>query len=322
MGLRVTHVPLHLLALGLAGFFASGCVIPFASPPVRVTQAFGLAAGEVRPERTSRHERVAGVEPVSVTRIGVHPLQLVSELRHRRVDFGLGYAFETFTAEQLLGKFDRHAVYGELTAFPVITRLDGQVSARVGTTLTGDLLFGDGGYGVEVGAGGSVALTLEIFGFVGGAVFPARDSATRSLEHHWDDEDDRQFDALLVAALGEWSVGMSAYAAYRALDGASYAELGVAVSLRLPASAGAFVFFPRTSRRHRHGGDATPREYGTDDTEPSSSTDGDYHADAVTPSDGGIGAGSDDDDDDDDDDRGTVEVNPPPARGTVEVNPP
>ena len=297
--------------LWLALLAASGCAIPFASPPLHVTQSFGLASGALRPERTARRLPVAAVEPVSVTRVGVNPLQLVSGLRDRRFDFGVGYAFETFTADQLLGQLDKHAVYGEFTAFPFSTRLDEQVGARVGATLTADVLFGDAGYGVHVGGGGSLALSLELFGFAGGALLDAPPHPAARGEHHWDEEEE-DGDALLAVALGEWSVAMSAVAAYRALDGASYAEVGVALSVRLPASAGVFILFPSTSHRSGHGGGGSQR---SDDDARSSSDDG-YHADETTPSDGGIGAESGDDDDS----GGTVEVNPPPA-GTVPVNP-
>ena len=317
MSSRATRSPLrspaHLSAvLWLAALAASGCAIPFVSPPLHVTQSFGLASGALRPERTARRLPVAAAEPVSVTRVGVNPLQLVSSLSERRFDFGVGYAFETFTAEHLLGQLDKHAVYGELTAFPFTTRLDEHVGARVGATLTGDVLFGDAGYGVHVGGGGSLALSLELFGFAGGAVLDAPPHPAARGEHHWEDEEE-DGDALLMVALGEWSVGMSAVAAYRALDGASYAEVGVALSVRLPASAGVFIFFPSTSHRSGHGGHGSQR---SGHAAARSSSDDGYHADETTPSDGGIGAESGDDDDS----GGTVEVNPPPA-GTVPVNP-
>jgi hypothetical protein len=291
-----------LLVLG-----GSGCVVPFVSPPLRVTQAFGLAGGDLQAEHAPRRERVGRVEPVSVTRVGVHPLQLGRALRDRRFDVGLGYSFETFTAEQLLGKYDKHGLYGELTVFPFRTMFDGRVGSRFGTTLTADLLFSDAGYGVEVGGGASLALTLEIFGFAGGSF------AGGDLE-----PDDGV--VAVGGVFGEWSVAMSAYGACRALDGASYGQLGVAVSVRLPASAGVLMFWPRGSGHSSRHGDGPEYGQGNDDDSSSSSAD-EYHADEGTPSDGGISAGSGDDDDDDDHERGTVEVTPPP-RGTVEVTPP
>lgn len=295
------------MALPLALLATSGCVLPFVSPPVRVTQSFGLASGTLLPDRTTRRERVAQLEPVASTRIGVHPMQLAHSLLQRRLDVGVGYAYETFTAEQLGSRFDKHALYGELTAFPFIAMFDTNVGTRVATTLTGDLLFGDAGYGVEVGGGGSLALTLEIFGFARGGFAEA-------------DLDPEDGFATVGGVWGEWSVAMSAYGAYRVLDGASYGQAGLSISVRLPASAGVFMFFPDPSsaRRHREGSEW--REGTVEVNSPSSSDDDDYHADDTTPSDGGIAAQPTDDDDDDD--HGTVEVNPPPERGTVQVNPP
>jgi hypothetical protein len=297
---HLVYAPLAI-ALALAAALTSGCMLPFVSPPVRVTQSFGLAAGTLQPTRTSRRERVADVEPVAATRIGVHPLQLVRPLSLRRFDFGVGYVFETFTARQLIGRFDKHGVYGEVSAFPLLAMFDDHVGTRIGTTLTGDVLFSDAGFGVELGGGGSLALTMEIFGFAHGGGVQA-------------DVDLDDGIAGVGGAWGEWSVAMSAYGAYRTLDGAAYSQLGIAVSVRLPASAGAVFFFPNSSGgsgSSRRGDDDWQR--GTVDVNPPSSSD-DYYTGDSTPSDGGIGADSGDD-------EGTVEVNPP-DRGTVEVTPP
>jgi len=306
----LAHAPLAIaLALALSVALSSGCVLPFVTPPVRVTQSFGLAAGTLQPTRTARRERVADVEPVAATRIGVHPLQLVRSLRPRRFDFGVGYVFETFTARQLLGRFDKHGVYGEVSAFPVLAMFDDNVGTRIGTTLTGDVLFSDAGFGVELGGGGSLALTVEIFGFAHGGDIQA-------------DVDLDDGIASVGGAWGEWSVAMSAYGAYRSLDGAAYTQLGIAVSVRLPASAGAVFFFPNSSGGgNRRGGNRRRDDdwqRGTVEVNPPSGDDDsasdDYYSGDSTPSDGGIGADSSDD-------EGTVEVNPT-ERGTVEVNPP
>lgn len=304
MGLRVNRPTTHRLAWSIVLMAFSGCVLPYASPPVRVTQSFGLAAGRLLPDRTTRRERVADTEPITSTRIGLHPLQLMPSLLERRVDLGVGYGFETFTASQLIGRYDKHSLYGELTAFPFVRMIDRGVGTRVGTTVTGDLLFGDAGFGVEVGGGGSLALTLEIFGSTSGA-FAAADV----------DSDDGA--VILGGVGGEWAVAMSAYGAYRVLDGASYGQVGVAVSVRLPASAGILMFIPGTSSRSHRRREDSQWERGTVEVNPPSSSGDDYQSGDETPSDGGIGAESGDDDDD-----GTVEVNPPPPPGTVEVNPP
>jgi len=306
--LVLAHAPLAI-ALALNVALTAGCMLPFVSPPVRVTQSFGLAAGTLQPTRTARRERVADVEPVAATRIGVHPLQLVRPLRERRFDFGVGYVFETFTARQLVGRFDKHGIYGEVSAFPVLAMFDDLVGTRIGTTLTGDVLFSDAGFGIELGGGASLALTIEIFGFAHGGDVQA-------------DVDLDDGIASVGGAWGEWSVAMSAYGAYRSLDGAAYTQLGIAVSIRLPASAGAVFFFPNSSGGgNRRGGNRRRDDdwqRGTVEVNPPSgdydSASDDYYSGDSTPSDGGIGADSSDD-------EGTVEVNPT-ERGTVEVNPP
>jgi len=306
------HAPLAgPLAIALGVVLSAGCMLPFATPPVRVTQSFGLATGTLQPTRAARRDRVADVEPVAATRIGVYPLQLVRSLRQRRFDFGVGYVFETFTARQLVGRFDKHGVYGEVSTFPVLAMFDDLVGTRIGTTLTGDVLFSDAGFGVELGGGASLALTIEVFGFAHGGGVQA-------------DVDLDDGIASVGGAWGEWSVAMSAYGAYRALDGAAYTQLGIAVSVRLPASAGAVFFFPKSSGgRRRRRDDEDDWRRGTVEVHPptgnydraSDRSSDDYDSGDSTPSDGGIGAESGNDD-------GTVEVNPPPERGTVEVNPP
>lgn len=241
-----------MLTACLLAALGAGCVaVPFAAPPVRVSQAFGASVGRLVPRRLGGVVPSAPVEAISTTRVGVHPMQLVPALHLRRFDLGVGYGYETPLGEDAR-PLHRHVPYLEFTAFPHVAEVSDTVLFRAHATLLAELPVAAGQASSRLGWGGTFQAGIELAGFGAGAF------ASASV-------DDDEPTLAVGGAFGEWSVGLAAFASYRAVDGASHSVFGATLTLRLPLCAGVAIARWTPSRARSERGSVELRSPGGQD---------------------------------------------------------
>ena len=234
---------------------SAGCVpIPFASPPVRVTVGGGKLIGRAG---TSNPQESGGGD-VFQLRGGLHPFQLSKAYLARRFDVGGGYLLERILSN---GErpYNTHGPYLEASIQPWQMPLQDQGTTdpswwlRLNLGISGELLFSELDRANGIGGGASAVVGIEIAGFVDGFVSGDTGPADKFHRTHSDVNSDGQAkpappgkgrDYLVGAGYGEGGAELFLEAGFRRLHGMSYGEVLFGVRLRLPASIGAYLWFP------------------------------------------------------------------------------
>ena len=223
---------LAALALPLVGCYA----LPFASPPLRITNSFAKTFGEQRLPVDGQLE-VDTDDWAYVFRGAVHPVQLWRSQQHRRFDVGAGYLVEYFLPAGT-EEHTKHGPFLELGWFPLVLRGARSGAARLGVHATGELLLQDR----AVGGGAAVGVTFEITNYFHGPL--ATSSADDDEHEHLHGHRKKGKDGFFVGAgFGEVGVGLGLELAYRRMRDHGYLVLGLNLVIRLPAAAGIYVGF-------------------------------------------------------------------------------
>jgi hypothetical protein len=204
---------------------ASGCLLPWASPPAKVVIAGGASIGAIDDDDGTRRQFSRGTLQL---RGGLHLLQLFPGAAERRFDVGFGYLGE-FRLGEALPLANKHGPQLELAYHPWIRveRLDERRSriARLAVVALPELLFARRDGETQVGGGGSIGVTLDWGRFSRGCWGKASGGMGGSA-------------AAGGCAYGETSIGVGLSAGFRLLESERAFVVTGGVVFRLPASVG------------------------------------------------------------------------------------
>ena len=185
----------------------SGCMV--AIPPTRLELGAGASAGAARGAEVPTSN-------VGTVRASLAPLQLVTSLRERTFDFGVGYMLD----RDLRGQTEPAGVslqgaFLEAGGLAVLDR-SGERVVSLGARGQGRVLVDQAG---RVGPGMALQLSTEIVGFADGTF---SGSGSRGF--------------IAGAAYGEGSIGLYAEGAYGSIDGRGLYTMTGGLVWRLPAT--------------------------------------------------------------------------------------
>lgn len=169
-------------------------------------------------------------EGAAVIRVGLHPQQLFGKPLERWFDLGVGYQGDILSAKSELNPHGPYLEANWLLSSHFFSPFN---MIRLNLTTDLDLLFN---HADQIGIGGSLGLNAEWASVTKGlyaAGHHSYDSATKEKES-WD---------TLGYAHGEFSVGLYLAMAYRHFADDDYWLFHGGITIRLPASIGAIVFW-------------------------------------------------------------------------------
>ncbi|MDI1443169.1 hypothetical protein [Polyangium sp. 6x1] len=183
------------------------CVAPFGTPPVAVSVGGGVRLGA---------PKIKSTDPAMVhVDVGLKPLQLIREWQKRRADINLGYTFEAGAGPS------RHGAFAEGTVFPVVDR-----SGRIGISAQPRLWYEPGTD--KMGLGMAARITGELTTFVDKPFSGSSSSGAGA-----------------GIAYGEAGAGLYLEGAYAKIGERPNVTIGLGLTVRIPATAGVGIGFPR-----------------------------------------------------------------------------
>ncbi len=217
------RMPISIVALAAS---SAGCYLaPFVVPPSRFTFGGGYAAGDITarpPSRSTAMRETRHGDPLFSFRAAVHPLGFSND-RGRLVDVGVGYCVEEYLPPSRNG-YAYHGAYLEVGVQPVRFLSDGDSGGRIFVSIAGEVLVTNLGH-PAVGAGGTLAATIELARFVAG--------------HFASSNVSRNSAGILVGeGRGEMAIGVQLAGSVRVMENDTFGTFTVGLSVRVPASYG------------------------------------------------------------------------------------
>lgn len=218
-GTTIAHAALviHRSGLFIAALVGQGC-LPFALPPGKAALGVG---GRYYDSGLDGAGATGGNATTWQLRAALHPLGLVRSLKHRSVDFGVGYSTEQNTGKE---PTEISGPFLDLEVFPV--HFGRERRLRLGAIVSPLLILSDpGGFDDGVDAGLDLRIELEGTGFSDGSFNTADDNSN--------DED-----VLMGFAYGEWALGAWVGGGLRSMGDTTVWAAALGVGGRWPAVAG------------------------------------------------------------------------------------
>jgi hypothetical protein len=208
-----------VLLLGLLPSFGGCVVLPFASPPMKLSLSSGSSIGSTAsPSGRTTFRRFA-----LDFRGAVHPLQLLRNAPARRLDVGLGY-FGNWRFGSTRAFNNRHGPYLELIYHPWLLmrgKPERPTVTRLALALSPELVLAEGGDAGALGAGLRMGVGIEWASFFHGPFSAVGGNG-----------------AVVGGGYGELGVGFQLDGGFRRIASEQSWTVGGSLVLRLPAAVG------------------------------------------------------------------------------------